>query len=178
MVFISGEKIDLIPFNLEHKELYLKWVNDVEIRKNVGYRFPTSSEGINMLFTYPSNNSRKLAHFEIWHKVDKKSIGTVALFDIDWENRLATIGYFIGDISFWGQGIGTETLKLITTYGFNELNLHKIRADVHSRNIASKRCFEKNKYIMEATLIKEEYLDGKYLDLYRFVMFKDQWDEM
>ena len=178
MTFIAGEKIDLIPFNIEHKELYVKWVNDIEIRKNVGYRFPTSSEGSNMLFTYPSNDARKLAHFEIWHKIDKKPIGTVALFDIEWQNRLATIGYFIGDKSYWGQGIGTETLKLITTYGFNELNLHKIKAGVFSSNIASRRCFEKANYILEGTLMKEEYIDGKYRDICQYAMFKDQWDKM
>ncbi|MHA1110403.1 MAG: GNAT family N-acetyltransferase [Promethearchaeota archaeon] len=176
MPFISGEKIDLIPFNKEHKDLYIQWVNDEEIRKPVGFVFPRSHEGSEMLFTYPSNDARKLAHFEIWHKKDKKPIGTIALFDIDWENRLAKIGYFIGEKSYWGQGIGTEVIKLITDYGFKELNLRKIRADVYAPNIASKRCFEKVKYVLESTFVKEEYLNGQYVDIFRFTMFKDEWE--
>ncbi len=38
--------------------------------------------------------------------------------------KSAEIGYWIGE-SFWGKGISTKAIKLITNYGFEDLKLNE-----------------------------------------------------
>ena len=175
MAFINGDKIDLIPLNREHWNLYVQWINDEEIRKHVGFIYPTTTEEGEKMFRSQPPGTRSVVHFEIWHKKDNLPLGIISLFKIDWENRLGYIGFYIGNKSYWGQGIGTESLNLITNYGFTELNLRKICAEVYSPNLASIKCFEKIKFLIDATLTKEEYINGEYVDVIRYAMFKDEW---
>jgi RimJ/RimL family protein N-acetyltransferase len=44
---------------------------------------------------------------------------------------------------FWGQGYGTEAVKEIIHFGFNDLSLHRIEAGCAVDNIASMKVMEK-----------------------------------
>lgn len=45
----------------------------------------------------------------------------------------AELGYWVGE-PFWGNGIATQAVKLITEYGFVQLGLHRIFAGVFEHN--------------------------------------------
>ena len=113
--------------------------------------------------------------FEIWHKKDKKPIGFCEFDDIFWSYRIAHIGYLIGEVEYWGKGIGTELVKLLLEYGFKELNLHKVVVDVVVPNVSSIRCLEKNGFKLEGTLQKEMYIDGKYYDMLKYGLLREEW---
>lgn len=78
-----------------------------------------------------------------------KSVGTTFLKKIDDENRKAEIGIFIGNTDATGIGIGHRALKLICEFGFSQLNLDKIYAQILDDNMASIRCFAKAGFILE-----------------------------
>ena len=52
------------------------------------------------------------------------------------------LGYWLGE-PFWGKGIATQAIKLITTYGLEQVNFDKIRAVVLEYNPSSMRVLEK-----------------------------------
>lgn len=54
----------------------------------------------------------------------------------------AELGYWLGE-PYWGQGIATEAVKLITRYGFENLGLRRVYAGVFGHNAASCRVLEK-----------------------------------
>ena len=56
---------------------------------------------------------------------------------------------------FWGKGIATETALISLDYGFNDLNLEKICATAHSKNIGSNKVIQK----MGFTLIDAIQID-------------------
>jgi RimJ/RimL family protein N-acetyltransferase len=56
--------------------------------------------------------------------------------------KTAEIGYWIGE-PYWGKGIATKAVALITAYGFSELNLVRIYAGVFDFNMASMKVLEK-----------------------------------
>lgn len=58
------------------------------------------------------------------------------------------IGYFIGE-KFWGKGIATETVKLITEYVVKEFKPIRIYAEVFEHNKASMRVLQKNGFYLE-----------------------------
>ena len=63
--------------------------------------------------------------------------------NINYQNRIGTVGIFIGDESNRNNGYGAETLKLLLDYGFNYLNLNNIMLTVKSFNERAIKCYEK-----------------------------------
>ncbi len=172
--FIEGEKINLCPPNADHINLYTKWMNDPQIRKYMRYNMPQTVEEVKKLFEPKKEEVKKDIFFEILHRKNKKPIGFVGFIRIDWFTRNAHIFYLIGDTDYWGQKIATEAGKLVVNYGFSELNLHKITARTFFLNKAALRVAEKIGFKHEITLKKEAYIDGKYVDLLNYVIFKDE----
>lgn len=50
-------------------------------------------------------------------------IGFVALHSIEWNNQTATLAVGIGEPGFRGKGSGTDALRQILGYAFEELDL-------------------------------------------------------
>ena len=62
--------------------------------------------------------------------------------------QTAEIGYWLGK-PFWGRGIMTAALQVMTTYAFETLALTRIEAQVRTHNSASIRVLEKLGYKLE-----------------------------
>jgi RimJ/RimL family protein N-acetyltransferase len=73
----------------------------------------------------------------------KSLVGIIGLKNINIDDRKANLGYWIGE-SFWGNGIASESVKLIINYAFSVLRLEDIYAYVYSQNKPSIRVLEKN----------------------------------
>jgi RimJ/RimL family protein N-acetyltransferase len=174
--FIEGESISLMPLNMEHLNLYLKWANNVKVRQYARMFFPINAEELKKFIeSQQQGQGKKMIDFEIYHKITKKPIGDCGIFDISWVDRKAMVAYTIGELDYWGKGICTEAVKLITRYGFEELNLNKLFAHIYTPNIGSFRCVEKNGYTREATLKQDTFVDGEYLDTYVYSIFRKEW---
>ena len=87
--------------------------------------------------------------------------------------KSAEVGYWIGE-PFWGKGIATEAVKLITAYGFNELELIRIYTGVFEHNTASMKVLEKNGYSREGIFKNAVIKNGKVCDEHRFFILKTQ----
>ena len=61
-------------------------------------------------------------------------VGTIGLEHLNWIERSAVLGIFIGDEAYRSNGYGTEAIKLLLEYGFKYLNLHSIRLDLLAVN--------------------------------------------
>ncbi|MFX1469695.1 MAG: GNAT family N-acetyltransferase [Promethearchaeota archaeon] len=173
--FIDGDQISLGPINFDHINLYVRWMNAPKIRKYMRYNMPQTVEEVKKRFESDKNEIKSEIFIEVYHKQDARPIGLVGFIRIHWVTRTAHIFYLIGESAYWGQNIGTEAVKLVVSYGFNELNLHKITARTFGPNKASLRVIEKNNFHHEITLKKETYIDGDYVDLLNYIIFKDEW---
>jgi [ribosomal protein S5]-alanine N-acetyltransferase len=69
----------------------------------------------------------------------------------DVERFSAEIGYWLGE-EFWGRGIATEALQLVTEHAFVQLNYLRLFALPFADNLASVRVLEKADYVREALL--------------------------
>ena len=84
----------------------------------------------------------------------------------------AEIGYWIGE-PYWGQGITTQALGLITSYGFEELGLERIYTSVFDFNIASMKVLEKNGYTREGVFRNAVIKNEVVCDEHRYCKLKD-----
>ncbi|RYZ29697.1 MAG: N-acetyltransferase [Chitinophagaceae bacterium] len=90
-------------------------------------------------------------------------IGSIGLWRIEKENYRAEIGYML-DPSFQGQGIMSEAIQKVVTYGFEQMKLHTIEGCIDPRNIASGRVLEKSGFVQEAYFKENYYLNGGFAD--------------
>ncbi|HVT84583.1 MAG TPA: GNAT family N-acetyltransferase [Chitinophagaceae bacterium] len=96
-------------------------------------------------------------------KPDHRLIGTIGFWRIEKENYRAEIGYILQEQA-QGKGIMHEALKAILDYGFQEMRLHSVEANVNPSNLASIRLLEKNHFIREAYFRENYFYNGRYID--------------
>ncbi len=72
---------------------------------------------------------------------DDVALGMIDLFDFDFKSRRAGVGIVIKESSNHGKGIGSESLRLLIDYSFNQLNLHQLYCNINEDNKASVSLF-------------------------------------
>jgi RimJ/RimL family protein N-acetyltransferase len=86
----------------------------------------------------------------------------------------AEIGYWIG-VPFWGKGIASEAAREMIRYGFEDLGLNRIFANVYSGNAASQRVLEKLGMKYEGRFRKHVKKWGEYRDTENYGLLADEW---
>lgn len=71
--------------------------------------------------------------------------GMIRLGDdhFDFKNRVADLGIGLFHPEDRGKGYGTEVLRWAFEYAFNDLNLHKIRLECFTNNLAAQALYRK-----------------------------------
>jgi len=80
------------------------------------------------------------------------------------EHRKAETGYWIFP-QYWGKGIVPEAMEKVLAYGFSEMNLHRISAEVEDNNRASISVLKKMGFVYEGTLRECEIKNGRFINL-------------
>ena len=105
---------------------------------------------------------------------DNKLIGSITLFNLDFNHHRAEIGYALGR-QHWGQGYMNEALMALLRYAFETLDLHRIEADVDPRNNASIRTLEKLGFQREGVLRERWQVAGEIQDAFFYGLLKHEW---
>jgi len=106
-----------------------------------------------------------------------RPIGFAGLYDIHLTARKAEFRIFIGEALYRGKGIGTEVTELLTFYGFDRLNLHRIWLGVTSENKGGVRAYEKAGYTLEGVLRDDIYRNSRYYDSVRMAILRPEYYE-
>jgi len=138
---IEGKRIYLRKLDeKDATQKYCSWLNDPEVNKYLETREATIEE----LRQYiKDKNKNPNCLFLGIFKENKKHIGNIKLEPIDFENKKATLGILIGDKEYWGKGIGTEAVKLLVNWSFDNLGLEEVNLGVISENKAAINVYTK-----------------------------------
>lgn len=90
-------------------------------------------------------------------------IGTCAFANWMREHRRAEIGFGLRR-DRWGEGIMSEVLPALVRFGFAEMGLHRIEADVDPRNTRSIRALERLGFVRDGYLRERYYVNGEWQD--------------
>jgi RimJ/RimL family protein N-acetyltransferase len=165
---MNNEHIFLRPSNLTDVSLRYNWFNDLEFtRLYLGKPMPTSYRQIEeeiMFSTYPAI-STGLYELAIQTIDTNLYIGNTFFRKIDWQNRSAEYGIFIGNKELWGKKIGPEATKIMLQYGFAELGLQRIWLTVLAYNCRATKCFEKCGFQNEGVLRNAVFSGGQFNDV-------------
>jgi len=117
---------------------------------------------------------RTLLKWGIARNTDNALIGTTTLFNLDFSNRRAELGYGLGR-AHWGNGYMQEALNAPLAYAFEVLEFHRIEADVDPRNIASIRTVERLGFQREGYLRERWQVNGEIQDTLFYGLLRPDW---
>lgn len=108
-------------------------------------------------------------------EADGEAVGGIG-FSIgsDIERFSAEVGYWLGE-AYWGRGIATEALMLVTFHLFDRVNLLRLFAVPLADNAASARVLEKAGYVREGRLRAGCVKDGVVRDQFLYARVNDNW---
>jgi len=159
---IKGKKIALRALEKDDLRRCWKWVNNPEVTEGMGSSIPKSMHDEERWYEETQKSDKKKI-FAI--QVNKKHIENIALDNIDYRNKKASLGIVIGEQNYWSKGYGTDAIKTLLSLAFNELNLHKIYLHVFPSNKRALKCYEKCGFKKEGVLREHVFKGGKYQDL-------------
>lgn len=88
----------------------------------------------------------------------KPLIGTICLWNFSVEKNSAEVGYVLHP-DFQGKGIMHEALQKVLNFGFKNLLLNSIDADLSPKNVKSVRLLERNGFVRIASLQTDHSID-------------------
>ncbi len=101
-------------------------------------------------------------------------IGTCTLFSINAACRRAEVGYSLAQPA-WGHGYMHEALRALLDYGFSEMQLNRIEADIDPRNNASARSLDRLGFTGEGFLRERWIVNGEVSDTALYGLLQREW---
>jgi len=137
---------NLLPFRSEQDaQKFIDWYQ-IRFRDNLGLRW-----GISL-------------------KNKSNIIGTIG-FNNFVKGHRANIGYDL-KTEYWNHGYITEALKEVIDFGFNQLEINRIEAEVMQGNGISERVLKKLDFQKEGILKQWMFWNGNYYDMSMFALLK------
>lgn len=137
-----------------------------EIMKYIDRSIPSSVKDIIELIE-KMDLTRKSGDGISWSMFKKDNpqvmIGNIGLFKIMKENYRAEIGYML-NTDEQQKGIMYEAIQRVIEYGFKEINLHSMEANINPANEASRKLLQKAGFVKEAYFRENFFYDGIFLD--------------
>ena len=101
-------------------------------------------------------------------------IGHCSLFNFNAQCRRCDIGYGMA-FGAWGHGYMHEALTAVLNYGFSELSLNRVEADIDPRNAASAKTLERLGFQNEGLLRERWVVDGEVSNSGIYGLLRRDW---
>lgn len=162
---LEGERCVVRPWSQADAASLVEHANNLNVARHLRDRFPhpyTRQDARD--FLRHAAGSPDPSNLAI--EVSGQAVGAIGYVPgTDVERFSAEIGYWLGE-AFWGRGIVTEALVLVTTHAFRDRNFLRLFALPFADNPASMRVLEKAGYAREGLL---------HSSCVKFGQSKDQW---
>lgn len=172
---LQGNKTFLRPLEIGDISLYKKWYNDQEVNYWANGAWPLSTmlgEGeIEERYFLPRESSGR---YIILNELEVP-IGTIGFREMNIPARSATLFVIIGEKEYWGQGYGTDALKVLVDYLFLQWNLHRLTLDTWDGNHRAIRTYEKLGFKVEGCLRQARFVQGEYRDAIIMGLLRDEY---
>jgi len=170
---IAGEQIILRALESSDLERCYRWMNDPNIVWTLKSRYPMPFHLEAEWLEKAVRSSHNERHFAIERRGDREHIGNASIHDIDWVSRSAMFGIFIGDPSAWNRGYGSDSIRTLVRFAFQEMNLRKLRINIFDYNDRGRNVLISNGFAEEGKLVREFYRDGAYHDILILATFNE-----
>ena len=175
---IEGRLVNLRAIEPADAERFFRWVNDREVMRTLMPRYPWS------LVTekeWAESAAKPIEFGDVKLAIDTKDgthIGTCGLHRGRPEDRHAELGIVIGDKEYWSQGYGTDAMRTLVNFAFQQMNLNKVSLGVFEFNERAQAVYRKLGFVEEGRFREDYYQDGQYWDIIRMSVLRREFDAL
>lgn len=173
---ISTKRLQLRRLTFDDTDRIFEIFSDAEVTRYWGHDTLQEREGAQDFIerTITGAEDKSLLEWGIIEKKSRKLIGVSAFANWNREHHHAEIGFALYK-DYWGQKYMSELLPEFLTFGFKELRLHRIEADVDPRNLASIKLLEKFGFKKEGHLRERYHINGEIQDALFYGLLKKEF---
>ncbi len=171
----EGEHVRLKAIDPDKAEWYARCFHDSEFARLLGTRPVTP---LSLQHAKDELTEAPKPHwfpFFFHARADDRLLGMVDL-EVLWTHRNAWVGIGLGQRADWGQGYGSDAMRLILRYGFMELNLRRVTLSVFGYNPRALRSYENVGFVLEGRQRQRIARDGQWHDVLFMGILKEEWE--
>jgi RimJ/RimL family protein N-acetyltransferase len=160
---ISGKYVGLRAIEKGDLPVMLHWRNLPHFRRYFREYRELSFMNQEYWFENIVQNDRNTLMFSIVDLQRGNLLGACGLCYINWINRNADFSIYIGDsIAYIDRKFAPDAGSVLLQYGFNELNLHRVYAEVFDFDNPKQGLMKKLGFRLEGTHRETHWSDGKW----------------
>lgn len=175
IVRLAGKNVDLCLLRTDDEACftYLKWLSDTSFNQWLHQSQSVLSFASEKAWAEEAGHDATNPQFNIVLK-DGTLVGNCSIEIID---RNGLLGIVIGEECGRDHGIGTEVMKMLVRFSFEELGLHRVCLDVMADNERARACYEKAGLRVCGIEHEVIWYGGRWRDDIRMELLYDQWVE-
>lgn len=162
---LETERLVLKKVNQDDAEIVLEGYSDPRVNQFMSVSYHSIEEVKVQLDWYESLLAEETG---IWWGIclneDGKMIGNGGFHKWEHNHRKAELGYWILP-EYQGRGLASEAITAMIKFGFEDMLLHRIEAEVETENGPSSRVLRKLGFNLEGIKRECEYINGRFIDL-------------
>lgn len=178
-IILRGERVVLRPLTEDDWDLLWRWNSDPEV-----LYFAEGDDVSSYTIAQVQGIYRGVSQTAFCFVIQVKGvpIGECWLQQMNLERVLQKyprsdcrrIDLMIGERAFWGQGLGTEVIKLLSAFAFDEQSAELVfGCDVADYNTASLKAFQKAGYTVDALIEQPKGTKARYR--YDLVLTREEY---
>ncbi len=174
----TGKLVRLVTIDPENDaKLFAQWEQDSEFQRlwnsEVAQRYNPSQ-----MKKFLEDELDSMHMFMIERLEDGRKIGEIDLSGFNWTVGNAWVGIGIGERESWGKGYGTDAMRVLLRYAFQELNLKRVTLNVFDINQRGISSYENAGFKHEGRVPGGLLIAGKRCDIVYMGILKREWEDM
>ena len=182
---VRGTNVNLYPISTEPEDIinYANWVNNEKFNAWIGQNdHPhTYDAEVKWATTEKDGNVKFIIAARDKHFPDNTGkdipIGTCAISKKAGNACRYELGIMIGNTDYHSAGYGTETMKMLIKFAFNELNAHTVCLSLVADNERAFKCYAKAGFVVCGREHDAYYFHGKYADKINMEIIRSDWEK-
>ncbi len=146
-IILKGPRVTLRPYQLSDALTFFRWFKDKEVIKYLGAPPPKSLKDEEKFVR--KNQRRKNGNTFAVLNESGRLIGSAG---IGFDGGVATLGILVGEKKEWNKGYGTEIIKVLTRFGFDDKKIHRVQLKVATENKRAIKAYQKAGFTIEGTI--------------------------
>ncbi len=173
---ISGEKTGLRAITREDLPRLMEWRNRPHYRCYFREHRELAIEDQNRWFEEIVRKDRSVRMFSIVGLEDEELIGACGLCYIDSQNQNADLSIYIGkDDLYIDEDLAVDAANVLIGYGFEELNLHRIWAEIYSTDDKKQAFFASLGFSLEGRHRQTRWVNAMWVDSLYYGLLREEY---